>query len=68
MIQWHGFGAIAAGCHHHAKLALVDQIGASTTQTRREDPVLRAGRTSALHIAQDGYAGLKMCQFLKLRG
>ena len=68
LIQRHGFGAVAAGRHHHAKLARVDQIGASAAQTRGEDSVLRAGRASALHIAEDGHAGLKMGQFLKLRG
>ena len=68
LIERHGFGGVAACCHHHAKLAQVDQIGASAAQARRKDSIFRAGRASSLHIAKNGQAGLKMCQFLKLVG
>src|ERR1017187_4115197 len=68
LIQRHGFGVVAACRHHHAKLPRVDQIGASAAQAGRKDSIFRAGRASALYIAKDGEAGLKMGQFLKLRG
>ena len=68
LIQRHGFGVVAACRHHHAKFALVDQVGASAAQARGKDSIFRAGRASALHIAKDGDAGLKMRQFLKLVG
>src|ERR1019366_4568142 len=68
LIQRHGFRAVTACRHHYAKLSFADQIGAGAAQARGKNPILRAWRAAALHVAKNRQAGFEMSQFLKLPG